>query len=223
MKKSKSGKIGINCKIHPTAVIGDNVTIGDNCYIGAYCVIGGDMMIDNENVISGIVEIGNNNLISNAVIILSPWRNTITRIGDNNSIYSQNFIGHDVIINDHIIMTSGCRIAGVCFIDSYVYLGMGTVLKNRVSIGEGVRTGCGTIITNDILPYSLICNKNGNRILRYNEKGNERKQYDYNVDAEAQQMFKYILKHDKYKTDNPILKKIQEFKENHSNCLLKWK
>lgn len=216
-------KIGHNCKIHPTAIINGNVIIGDNCYIGAYCVIGGDMMIDNQNVINGNVEIGNNNLISNGVIILSPWRNNITKIGDNNSIYSQNFIGHDVIINNNIIMTSGCKIAGVCFIDSYVYMGMGTILKNRVSIGEGVRTGCGTIITNDILPYSLICNENGNRILRYNEKGNGRRQYDSNIDSEAQQMFKYILDHENFSTKNPIINKIKTFKKDHSNCLLKWK
>lgn len=216
-------KIGHDCKIHSTAIIGDNVTIGNNCYIGPHCVIGGDMMIDNKNVINGNVEIGNNNLISNAVIILSPWRNNITRIGDNNSIYSQNFIGHDVIINDNIIMTSGCKIAGVSFIDSYVYLGMGTILKNRISIGEGVRTGCGTIITNDILPYSLICNENGNRILRYNEKGNGQQQCHSNEFAEAQQMFKYILDHENFSTKNSILNKIQIFKKDHSNCLLKWK
>jgi len=39
----------INNKIHPTAIIGDNVTLGNNNYVGPFCYITSNTTIGDNN------------------------------------------------------------------------------------------------------------------------------------------------------------------------------
>jgi len=143
-------------QIHPTAIIGDNVELGDNNIIGAYCVIGGPYWTANKDKYNGKVYIGNNNTIVHHVIILSPFRTKETRIGNWNEIYSQNFIGHDTQIGNHILMTAACRLAGVVTIQDYVNLGIGTKIHQRLVIGEGAMLGMGCVVVRDVSPYDKV-------------------------------------------------------------------
>lgn len=148
-------------QIDPTAIIGDNVELGDNNIIGAYCVIGGPYWSnawegEKHDQRAGKVIIGDNNLIVHQVTILSPLRTKETRIGNNNRIYSHNFIGHDVRIYNRIIMTAGCLLAGMVTIQNQVNLGMGTAIKERLTIGQGAQLGMGSVIIRDVLPYDKV-------------------------------------------------------------------
>lgn len=142
--------------IHPTAIIGKNVELGDNNIIGAYCVIGGPYWTANKDMCNGKVYIGNNNTIVHGVVILSPFRTEETVIGDWNEIYSQCFIGHDAKIGNHVIMTAGCRLAGVVKIYDYVNLGVGTKIHQRKVIGEGAMLGMGSVVIRNVLPYDKV-------------------------------------------------------------------
>ena len=142
--------------IHSTAIIGSNVELGDNNIIGPYCVIGGPYWTAGKDLCNGKVYIGDNNTIVNAVIILSPFRTEETRIGNYNEIYSQCFIGHDAQIGDHVIMTAACRLAGVCTIQDFVNMGIGTKIHQRIVIGEGAMLGMGSVIIHNVLPYDKV-------------------------------------------------------------------
>jgi len=142
--------------IHPTAIIGDNVVLGDNNIIGANCVIGGEYWCAGEDKCNGKVFIGDNNTIVHGVVILSPYRTKETRIGDFCEIYSGNFIGHDAQIGNHVIMTAGCKLAGVVTIHDWVNLGVGTNIHQRKTIGEGAMLGMGCVIIEDVKPYGKV-------------------------------------------------------------------
>ena len=142
--------------VHSTAIIGKNVILGDNNIIGAYCVIGGPYWCAGEDLCNGKVYIGNNNTIVHHVVILSPYRTKSTVIGDYNEIYSQNFIGHDAHLGNHIIMTAGCSLAGVVTIQDKVNLGIGTRIHQRVTVGQGAMLGMGSVVVRDVLPYDKV-------------------------------------------------------------------
>lgn len=50
--------IGKNCQIHPTVVIGDEVTIGDGVSIGPYAVLTGSLEIGDNCWIGSSVSLG---------------------------------------------------------------------------------------------------------------------------------------------------------------------
>jgi len=142
--------------IHPTAIIGKNVELGNNNIIGAYCIIGGPYWCAGKDQCNGKVYIGDNNTIVHNVIILSPYRTKETRIGNYNEIYSQNFIGHDAQIGNHVIMTAGCSLAGVVTIQDHVNLGIGTRIHQRIIIGQGAMLGMGAVVVRDVYPYDKV-------------------------------------------------------------------
>lgn len=143
-------------KIHPTAIIGDNVEMGYGNIIGPYSVIGGDYFTKGGGKNYGKVYIGNNNVIVNHVIILPPFRTNKTVIGNDNEIYSFNFIGHDCILGNNIIMTAACRLAGVVTVQDFVNFGIDTKVHQRKVIGEGAMLAMGSVIVTDVKPYAKM-------------------------------------------------------------------
>ena len=106
-------------KIHPTAIIGNNVKLGDNVEIGPYCVIG-----DN-------VEIGNNcKLISQCHI------GDHTTIGDNNIFYPFASIGTDP--EDYAYDPAQGP--------SYTRIGNNNKFRENVTINRGTHAGTETVI-----------------------------------------------------------------------------
>lgn len=86
-------------QIHPTAIIGNNVTLGNNVSVGPYTVIeegvriGDNTSIANSCTITGQTTIGNNNRIYSHAVIGShpqdkkfkPGEKVFLEIGDNNT------------------------------------------------------------------------------------------------------------------------------------------
>jgi UDP-N-acetylglucosamine acyltransferase len=142
--------------IHPTAIIGDNVEMGTGNTIGPYCVIGGDYFTKGGGKNYGKVYIGDNNVIVNHVVILPPFRTKKTVIGNDCEIYSFNFIGHDCILGDEVIMTAACRLAGVVEVQDMVNFGIGSMVHQRRWIGRGSMIGMGAVVVRDVLPFSKV-------------------------------------------------------------------
>jgi acetyltransferase-like isoleucine patch superfamily enzyme len=59
-------------------------------------------------------------------------------------------VGHDVIVGDRCEITARTTIAAHCEIGNDVRLGLGTVTRPGVRIGDGARTGCGAVVVRDI-------------------------------------------------------------------------
>lgn len=132
--------VGKNTFIHPTALIGNNVTIGDNCYIGPYCIIGYPAEWKGyENSDIGVY-IGHDTRLTGAVTIDSGV-NKITTIGRNCYFMKGSHVGHDATINESVTLSCGAKIGGHAIVDSFVTIGLNAVIHQRCVIPTGCMIG----------------------------------------------------------------------------------
>ncbi len=156
-----AARIGQDVVIDPGAVIGKDVTLGDRCWVGPCAVILGPSTIgcDNRFFPSSVVgaepqdityageptrlEIGDRNVFREGVTV---HRGTakgagVTRIGDDNLLMAGAHVGHDSIVDHHVILANSVLIAGHCHIGERVYM------AGRVSIVQFTTVGRFAFIT----------------------------------------------------------------------------
>ena len=140
-------------KIHPTAIIYDNVEMGKANVVGAYSVIGsnGEIRDKDQAKFAGKVYVGDNNVISEHVTIQRPYYGgKSTCIGSNNIIMAHAHIGHDVIIRNNCEICTSSVIGGHVKIDNRTKIKLNCVIRNRVEIGENVIVGLGSNVTKNL-------------------------------------------------------------------------
>lgn len=152
--------------IHPTAIIGPNVTLGDGNYIGPYCIIGlpaehkkfwpglerNNWGLETHKI--GKVIIGNNNIFTGHVTIDAGTEQP-TIVQDKCFLMKGVHLGHDVFLGDEVTISCGAKIGGHTVIGSYSNLGLNCVIHQKQIIKEGVMIGMGAVVTRklDTEPY----------------------------------------------------------------------
>lgn len=138
--------IGKNCQIFPNVVIGDRTVIGDNVVIQANTVLGGDAFYYRklngsfDRLISvGNVVIENNVEIGNGCTVDRGVTDS-TVIGEGSVLDNQIQIGHDTIIGKKVLIASQTGIAGCCVIEDEV------TIWGQVGMASGVRVESGTVL-----------------------------------------------------------------------------
>ncbi|MDI9916206.1 DapH/DapD/GlmU-related protein [Rhodococcus sp. IEGM 1379] len=170
--------IGKNCQIHPTALIGADVSIGTSVTIGPNAVLTGPLEIGDDCWIGAGVVLGAPPEILGALHPIS-WsvsaglgirigaRTTIrelstvhqgserrTEIGDECFLMNRVGIEHDVQVGNRCVVSSGTTLAGHVSVGDGVNLGMHTVAHQRRVIGSGSMIGMGTVVVKDVPPFS---------------------------------------------------------------------
>ena len=157
-------KIGENCKIHPSVIIGNDVTIGNNCMIfpnvviGDRTVIGNNCIIQSGTVLGGDAFYYNKNaegyrkMLSVGNVILEDHVEIgvncsidrgvtdSTIIGAGSILDNQIQIGHDTVIGKKVLIASQTGIAGCCIIEDEV------TIWGQVGIASGVTIESGTVL-----------------------------------------------------------------------------
>lgn len=156
-------KIGDNTCIKSNVSIYENVTIGNNCLINSGVVLGADGFgyekDDNNNVIKiihlGGIEIGNNVEIgSNTCIDRGTLDNTV--IKDNVKIDNLCHIAHNAVINDNSFVIALSMIAGSVIIENDVWIAPGTMIKEKLKIGEFSKLGLGAVVVKNVEPRDIV-------------------------------------------------------------------
>ena len=139
-------KIGNNCHIFPNVVIGDRTVIGDNVIIQSGTILGGDAFYyrklngNFDRLISvGNVVIENNVEIGNNCTIDRGVTDS-TVIGEGSILDNQIQIGHDTVIGKKCLIASLVGIAGCCNIEDEV------TIWGQVGMASGVRVESGTVL-----------------------------------------------------------------------------
>ena len=171
---SENATVGENAQIGPGCVIGHGVVIGDNAYICAGCKIKhaiiGDNFFCNENAVIGsysftmatdengnkyripalgYVRIGNYVEIgANTNIACGTCGDTI--IEDYVKLDALIHIGHDSHLMKNVEITAGVTMSGFVDVGEGAYFGVGSVIRNRKSIGAHTTIGMGSIVTKSI-------------------------------------------------------------------------
>ena len=139
-------KIGKNCIIFPNVVIGDRTIIGDNVVIQSGTVLGGDAFyyrklngnFDRLISVGNVIIEDNVEIGNNCTIDRGVTDSTV--IGEGSVLDNQIQIGHDTVIGKKCLIASQTGIAGCCVIEDEV------TIWGQVGMASGNRVGKGAVL-----------------------------------------------------------------------------
>lgn len=158
-----SPDVGIGTLIHPSAVIGPNVTIGAGCIIKPGAVIGMDGFgyeRDQEGrwvlkahefgvVIEDDVHIG-----ANTCIDRGSWRDT--RIMNGVRIDNLVHVAHNVMLGPHCVVVAQAELSGSVTVGMGAWIGPKACVKQRVSVGRMALVGMGAVVLEDVAAHTTV-------------------------------------------------------------------
>jgi UDP-3-O-[3-hydroxymyristoyl] glucosamine N-acyltransferase len=152
-----AARIGQVSRVHPSAVIGENVTVGANCRIGPGAVIGepGFGYIRDETgrwvakdhdrgvIIADDVVIG-----ANTCVDCGSWRDTVIEAGAR--IDNLVHVAHNVRVGANAVVVAKAMLAGSCEIGEGAWVGPGVMILQRVTVGARALVGMGAVVLKDV-------------------------------------------------------------------------
>lgn len=192
---------GLDCRIHPTAVVGDDVDLGDRVVVGPYAVLLGPLVIGDDCWIGphatigtppeifgwehpavsdpssgGFgVEIGPGSIIREMCVVHRGSERT-TVVGARSFVMNRVSVEHDVQLGEFCVVAAGSTFAGHVTVGAGCNFGMGSVVHQRRLIGPGAMVGMGGVVTKDIPPFATVVG-NPVRLHRANSIGMARQGY----------------------------------------------
>ena len=140
--------------IHPSAVIGENVTIGKGCYIGPFCLIGFPAeWKGHEHEDMGVIICDGARLTGHVTVDAGVINRTV--IGNNSYLMKHSHVGHDAVIGGCVTISCGVKVGGCCNVQYKANIGLNAVIHQKQNIAEGCMIGMGSVITRKLItePY----------------------------------------------------------------------
>jgi UDP-N-acetylglucosamine acyltransferase len=202
-----------SCTIGPYSTIGPEVVLGEECMLVSHVVLDGRLHIGARNHIYpftsiGVApqdlkyggeptetDIGDNNTIRECVTISRGTLKGggITRIGSDNLLMAYVHIGHDSLVGSHCILANAATLAGHVIIEDYASVGAFSPVHQFCTVGQYAFIGGGTIVTQDVLPFSLTSSKRENRAFGINKVGLTRRGFSPERLSTLQKAFRLLL------------------------------
>ena len=202
-----------SCRVGPYCTIGPEVVLGEACVLISHVVLEGRTRIGSGNTFypfSSIgvapqdlkykgepteTEIGDNNTIRECVTISrgTAGGGGLTRLGSNNLLMTQVHIGHDSHVGNHCILANAATLAGHVTIEDYATVGAFCPVHQHCTVGQYAFVGGGTIVTQDVLPFSLTSARRENKAFGINKVGLTRRGFSPERLASLQKAFRWLL------------------------------
>jgi UDP-N-acetylglucosamine acyltransferase len=202
-----------SCTVGPYCTIGPEVVLGENCTLISHVVLDGRTRIGARNIFYpfcsiGVppqdlkyggepteLEIGDDNTIRESVTISrgTVGGGGITRLGSNCLLMTCVHIGHDSQVGSHCILANAATLAGHVVIEDYVTLGAFCPVHQHCILGKYAFIGGGTIVTQDVLPFSLTSSKRENKAFGINKIGLQRRGFSPERLQLLQKAFRLLL------------------------------
>jgi UDP-N-acetylglucosamine acyltransferase len=206
-------QVPASCSIGPFCTIGPEVVLDENCALISHVVLDGRTRIGARNVFYpfcsvGVAPqdlkykgeptetiIGNDNTIRESVTISrgTVGGGGVTRIGSNCLLMTCAHIGHDSLVGDHCILANAATLAGHVIIEDHVTLGAFCPVHQHCIVGQYAFVGGGTIVTQDVLPFSLTSSRRENKAFGINKIGLERRGFTPERIRQLQKAFRLLL------------------------------
>jgi UDP-N-acetylglucosamine acyltransferase len=184
-----------SCCIGPYCTVGPNVEMGEECKLVSHVVLEGPTRLGSHNTIYPFaavgtqpqdlkyrgeptrLEIGNHNVIREYVTIN---RGTVTglgvtTVGSHCLLMAYVHIGHDCIIGDHVILANVATLAGHVTVEDHAVVGALCPVHQFVRVGQFSFVGGGSVITQDVLPFSKTVARRDVHAFGLNPVGLERR------------------------------------------------
>ena len=202
-----------SCTVGPFCTIGPEVVLGENCTLVSHVVLDGRTRIGARNRFYPFCSVGvapqdlkyrgeptetilgDDNTIRESVTISrgTAGGGGVTRIGSNCLIMTCAHVGHDSQIGSHCILANAATLAGHVTIEDYVTLGAFCPVHQHCTVGRYAFIGGGTIITQDVLPFSLTSARRENKAFGINKIGLERRGFAPERLKTLQKAFRLLL------------------------------
>ena len=184
-----------SCETGPFCVIGPEVVLGERNRLISHVVLDGRTRLGEENVIypftsigvapqdlkyhgePTLTEIGDGNTIRESVTISRGTEKGggVTRVGSGCLLMAYVHIGHDSQVGNQCILANAATLAGHVTIGDFATVGAFSPVHQFCTVGRYAYIGGGTIVTQDVLPYSLTSARRENKAFGINKVGLERR------------------------------------------------
>jgi UDP-N-acetylglucosamine acyltransferase len=210
---SEGAVVPESCTVGPFCTIGPEVTLGEDCTLISHVVLDGRTQLGARNTIYPFSSIGiapqdlkyhgeptetvlgDDNTVRESVTISrgTAKGGGITRVGSNNLIMAYAHIGHDSQVGSHCILANAATLAGHVTIEDYATVGAFSPVHQFCTVGTHAYIGGGTIVTQDVLPYSLTSSRRENKAFGINKVGLSRRGFSPERLALLQRAYRLLL------------------------------
>jgi UDP-N-acetylglucosamine acyltransferase len=164
-------------EIHPTAVLGRDVSLGDGNVVGAFTVILGPCEIGDGNWIGPNVAVGTpaqirasdptaqetfrgvrigNRCVIREFATVHQGSERPTTIGDDCYLMAGSHIPHDATLEAEVTLANYAQLGGHTWIGTGATLGLGVVVHQFSTIGGYSMVGMQAAVTQDVPPFALV-------------------------------------------------------------------
>jgi UDP-N-acetylglucosamine acyltransferase len=202
-----------SCAVGPFCTIGPEVVLGEDCTLISHVVLDGLTRIGSRNTFHpfcavGVAPqdlkyageptetvIGDDNTIRESVTISrgTLGGGGITRLGSGNLLMTCAHIGHDSQVGSHCILANAATLAGHVIIEDYATVGAFSPVHQHCKVGRYAFIGGGTIVTQDVLPFSKTSSRRENKAFGVNSVGLERRGFSPERIKALQKAFRLLL------------------------------
>ena len=207
-------KVPASCAIGPFCVVGDEVEMGERCILLSQVTLHGPTRLGSDNKVFPFavigtgpqdlkyagektrLEIGDRNTIREFVTIHRGTKGGggVTRVGSDCLIMAYAHIAHDCSVGDHVIMANAATLAGHATLEEWVTLGAFSPVHQFTRVGAHAYVGGGTIVTQDVLPFSKTSAARDKRAYGVNSIGLERRGFSPERIRKLEHAFRVLLR-----------------------------
>ncbi len=208
-----SASLAENVHIGAYSIVGANVEIGRDTEIGPHVVLQGPTRIGCENKIFQFasigevsqdkkyagepthLEVGDRNVIREYVTFNRGTVKDVgaTVIGSDNLFMAYSHVAHDCVVGNFTVFANAASASGHVSVGDYTILGGFTSVHQFTSIGDQAFCGLGSVITQDIPPFTTAAG-NRARLIGINKEGLKRKGFSSDLIRALHKSFRELLK-----------------------------
>jgi UDP-N-acetylglucosamine acyltransferase len=201
-------------EIGPYCVIGGEVEIGARTRLLAHVYVEGPITIGEDNVFQPFSSIGNSpqdlkyhgertetrigdrNLIREFVTVHrgTEGGGALTSIGDENLLQAYAHVAHDCHVHSHCILAHGATLGGHVTVEDWAVVGAHSGVHQFCIIGEHCYVGGYSVITQSVMPFSLVVTERGARTFGVNKTGLERRGFSKETIQNLHKSFRLLTK-----------------------------
>lgn len=190
-----AARIDETADIGPYCVVGAEVEIGARTRLMAHLYLEGPTWIGEDNLFFpfstvGVASqdlkyrgeraetrIGHRNRIREFVTIHrgTEGGGGLTQMGDDNLVMAYAHLAHDVRVGNHTILANGVTLGGHVTVGDWAGIGALSGVHQFCRIGRHCYIGGGSVVTQDVLPYSMTVSPREIRTFGANKTGLERR------------------------------------------------
>lgn len=207
-------RISETAEIGPHCIIGEGVEIGAGTRLMAHVYVEGVTHIGEDNVFFpystiGVASqdlkykgeraetrIGSRNKIREFVSIHRGTQGggLVTQIGDDNLVMAYAHVAHDVRIGNHTQLGNAVTFAGHVNVEDWAVIEAFSGVHQFCRIGQYAFVGGYSVVTKDVLPYSMTVSPRESKVFGENKVGLERRGFSKEAIESLHKAFRLLTK-----------------------------